>query len=409
MRRFGTWLLLEPAEVDAYVDARVGREPLADAYRARHLAERLAGRRAPVKAAILDQRTVAGVGNIYADEALWRAQIHPLTPAAALGPDEVQALYRGIRAALQAGLRRQGSTLRDYRLPDGGSGGAQHEFKVYGRGGEPCDRCGTPIDKIRVAGRGTWYCPSCQRLAESASEARAGPALRLARMGSRTYKTEAIVLRSMRFSEADRILHLYTAERGRIGAIAKGVRKTKSRFGARLEPLSHVELMLHEGAGELQTITGVELLRSHHAVREDTYRLNVGLIGAEAMLRLFGEPEANERAFGALARFLDLLDETPPLESRPALDPLVLSFQLKLLWLAGYLPHLTSCVECGADAQLVGVLGPRGRRRVRSPRGECSAALAGGHRRHRAAALDTARRRGGAPAWPSERGATPWP
>ena len=171
---------------------------------------------------------------------------------------------------------------------------------------------------------------------------------------ARTYKTEAIVLRSMRFSEADRILHLYTAERGRIGAIAKGVRKTKSRFGGRLEPLSHVELMLHEGAGELQTITGVELLRSHHASRESIYRLNVGLIGAEAMLRLFGEPEANERAFGALARFLDLLDEAPTLESRPAVDPLALSFQLKLLWLAGYLPHLTSCVECGVMDGLIG-------------------------------------------------------
>jgi DNA repair protein RecO (recombination protein O) len=173
-------------------------------------------------------------------------------------------------------------------------------------------------------------------------------------MAGKTYKTEAIVLRSMRFSEADRILHLYTANGGRIGAIAKGVRKTKSRFGARLEPLSHVELMLHQGGGELQTITGVELLRSHHLTREDTYRLNVGMIGAEAMLRLFGEPEANERAFGALARFLDLLDETPRAESRPAVDPLVLSFQLKLLWLAGYLPHLTSCVECGSNGALVG-------------------------------------------------------
>ena len=162
------------------------------------------------------------------------------------------------------------------------------------------------------------------------------------------------MLRSLRFSEADRILHLYTQDRGRIGAIAKGVRKTKSRFGARLEPLSHVELLLHEGAGELQTITGVELLRSHRAAREDTYRLNVGLIGAEAMLRLFGEPEANDRAFTALARFLDLLDDAPPAESRPALDPLALSFQLKLLWLAGYLPHLTSCVECGAGDGLVG-------------------------------------------------------
>jgi len=172
-------------------------------------------------------------------------------------------------------------------------------------------------------------------------------------MAGRTYKTEAIVLRSLRFSEADRILHLYSAGRGRIGAIAKGVRKTKSRFGARLEPLSHVELMLHEGSGELQTITGVELLRSHRATREDGYRLNVGLIGAEAMLRLFGEPEANERAFTALARFLDLLDEAPTGTERPALDPLVLSFQLKLLWVAGYLPHVTSCVECG-HAELVG-------------------------------------------------------
>jgi len=173
-------------------------------------------------------------------------------------------------------------------------------------------------------------------------------------MAGRTYKTEAIVLRSMRFSEADRILHLYTAERGRIGAIAKGVRKTTSRFGARLEPLSHVELLLHEGSGELQTITGVELLSSHRAAREDPYRLNVGLIGAEAMLRLFGEPEANARAFAALARFLDALDEASPASSRPALDELALSLQLKLLWVAGYLPHLTSCVECGAEGPLVG-------------------------------------------------------
>jgi formamidopyrimidine-DNA glycosylase len=163
VRRFGTWLLLEPAEVDAYVDARVGREPLDPAYRARDLAERLANRRAPVKAAILDQRTVAGVGNIYADEALWRARIHPLTPARDLDRDDLKALHRGIRRALEHGIARQGSTLRDYALPDGATGRMQHEFKVYGRAGEPCDRCGTPIEKIRAAGRGTWYCPSCQR------------------------------------------------------------------------------------------------------------------------------------------------------------------------------------------------------------------------------------------------------
>lgn len=172
---------------------------------------------------------------------------------------------------------------------------------------------------------------------------------------ARTYKTEAIVLRSIRFGEADRVLHLYTLERGRIGAVAKGVRKTTSRFGARLEPLSHVELMLHPGSGELQTVTGVHLVAAHQQAREDYYRLSVGLIGAEAMLRLFSEQEANPRAFTALARFLELLDETAHVAERPALDPLGLSFQLKLLWLSGYLPHLTSCAECGAaDAALVG-------------------------------------------------------
>jgi DNA repair protein RecO (recombination protein O) len=173
-------------------------------------------------------------------------------------------------------------------------------------------------------------------------------------VAGRTYRSEAIVLRSLRFSEADRILHLYTRERGRIGAIAKGVRKTKSRFGARLEPLSHVELMLHEGSGELQTITGAELVTSHHATRESPYRLGAGLIGAEAMLRLFGEPEANERAFTALARFLDLLDEAAEDAADPRLDPLALSFQLKLLWLSGYLPHVSACVECGVGDDLVG-------------------------------------------------------
>jgi DNA repair protein RecO (recombination protein O) len=150
------------------------------------------------------------------------------------------------------------------------------------------------------------------------------------------------------------VLHLYTLERGRIGALAKGIRKTKSRFGARLEPLSYVELMLHHGSGELQTVTGVELLHSHRAAREDSYRLGVGLVGAEAMLRLFTEQERNPRAFQALTRFLDLVDRLDLRADRPGLDPLVLSFQLKLLWLSGYLPHVTSCAECGGEADLVG-------------------------------------------------------
>jgi len=168
-------------------------------------------------------------------------------------------------------------------------------------------------------------------------------------MPGRSYKTEAVVLRSIRLGEADRVLHLYTLDRGRVGAVAKGVRKTRSRFGGRLEPLSHVELVLHRGSGELDTVTGVQLVRAHQAARADFYRLSVGLIGVEAMLRLFSEQERNERAFTALTRFLDLLDELPRAADRPALDALALSFQLKLLWLSGYLPHLTSCAECGAE------------------------------------------------------------
>ncbi len=171
----------------------------------------------------------------------------------------------------------------------------------------------------------------------------------------RALKTEAVVLRSFRLGEADRVLHLYTLERGRFGAVAKGIRKTKSRFGARLEPLSHVEIMLHEGRGELGTVTGVELLHSHRAAREQPYRLGVGLIGAEAMLRLFAEQESNPRAFEALTRFLDLLDGIEPLApAQPSRDPLALSFQLKLLWLAGYLPHLGSCANCGSGPPFAG-------------------------------------------------------
>jgi formamidopyrimidine-DNA glycosylase len=166
VRRFGTWLLVERDELEPYLGDRIGREPLARSFTTQGLAETLANRRAPVKAAILDQRRLAGVGNIYADEALWRARVHPLEPAGALDAADVRALHRAIRAALRAGIARQGSTLRDYRAPDGTPGRMQHEFKVYGREGEPCDRCGALIEKIRAAGRGTWYCPGCQRLAE---------------------------------------------------------------------------------------------------------------------------------------------------------------------------------------------------------------------------------------------------
>jgi formamidopyrimidine-DNA glycosylase len=162
VRRFGTWLLLEPGELNPYLDARVGPEPLDARFTAARLGERLASRRAPLKAVLLDQRAVAGLGNIYVDEALWRARIHPLRRANDLDKDELRRLHRAIRTTLERGIARQGSTLRDYSAPDGAYGSMQDEFRVYGREGEPCERCGTPIAKIRLAGRGTWFCPRCQ-------------------------------------------------------------------------------------------------------------------------------------------------------------------------------------------------------------------------------------------------------
>ena len=162
VRRFGTWLLLEPGELEPYLDERLGEEPLVAAFTVKGLGERLGGRKAPLKAALLDQRTLAGLGNIYVDEALWYARLHPLRPAGSLESAELRALHRAIRKALELGIARQGSTLSDYRLPDGSSGSMQREFKAYGRTDEPCDRCGTQLVKTRVGGRGTWFCPRCQ-------------------------------------------------------------------------------------------------------------------------------------------------------------------------------------------------------------------------------------------------------
>ena len=164
VRRFGTWVVAEPGELEPYLAARLGVEPLTRAFTARHLAEQLATRRAPVKAVLLDQRMVAGLGNIYADEALWRARVHPLTPAREVGERDRRALHRAVRKALRDGIARQGATLRDYRAPDGRAGTMQDAFNVYGRDGEPCPRCGTAIGKIRAGGRGTWFCPRCQRV-----------------------------------------------------------------------------------------------------------------------------------------------------------------------------------------------------------------------------------------------------
>ncbi len=164
VRRFGTWLVLEDGDAALHLARRNGPEPLGPRFTAEWLAARLAQRRAALKAVLLDQRVVAGLGNIYADEALWRARLNPLRPANGLTPGEVRRLHRAIRAALRKGIERQGSTLRDYAAPDGSSGVMQEEFRVYGREDEPCPRCRTPIAKARVGGRGTWFCPRCQQV-----------------------------------------------------------------------------------------------------------------------------------------------------------------------------------------------------------------------------------------------------
>lgn len=163
VRRFGTWLVLEEADVEGYLAGKNGPEPLGRRFGARWLGEQLARRRGPVKAVLLDQRIVAGLGNIYADEALWRARVNPLRPANSLTEEEIARVVRAIKASLRMGIERQGSTLRDYAAPDGAPGSMQDEFRVYGRDGLPCRRCRTTITKTRVGGRGTWFCPRCQR------------------------------------------------------------------------------------------------------------------------------------------------------------------------------------------------------------------------------------------------------
>ena len=159
VRRFGTWELHDEAAAEAHLAGRLGPEPLGPGFTKAFLRGRLAGRTAPVKAAILDQRVVAGLGNIYADESLWRARLHPRRPAGELTAGEVGRLHRGIRDALARGIATEGADLGDGVYA---SGSMQDEFRVYGRGGEPCDRCGTAIAKTRVGGRGTWFCPRCQ-------------------------------------------------------------------------------------------------------------------------------------------------------------------------------------------------------------------------------------------------------
>lgn len=162
-RRFGTGeLALGRAALDAFLDARLGVEPLGPDFTSDGLFRATRGRRAPIKAFLLDQRRIAGVGNIYANEALFRARIHPLREAGKLKRAQVAALHDAVVGALTSGLSAGGASIDDFRHPDGVKGAFQNEFLVHSREGEPCPVCGGPVRKFVAAGRGTYACETCQ-------------------------------------------------------------------------------------------------------------------------------------------------------------------------------------------------------------------------------------------------------
>jgi formamidopyrimidine-DNA glycosylase len=162
-RRFGTGHLLYGADArDAYLAARLGVEPMTPGFTGAHLRALARDRRAPVKSFILDQRRIAGVGNIYADEALFRARVHPLREAGKLTLSQWEAVAAGIEEALQAGIDAKGASIDDFRHIDGARGSFQDRFLIHLRAGQPCVRCGRPVRKIVVGGRGTYVCEHCQ-------------------------------------------------------------------------------------------------------------------------------------------------------------------------------------------------------------------------------------------------------
>jgi DNA repair protein RecO (recombination protein O) len=169
-------------------------------------------------------------------------------------------------------------------------------------------------------------------------------------------KTEGIVLRSLRYGEADRILHLYTPDRGRVSAIAKGVRRARSRFGGRLEPFFRLNLVLYEGRSDLLTVTSAETIAGHPRLREDAGALDGAARACEAVARVFDDGDPHRGVYYLLANELALLDRHPVLAGRPN----ALAFRLKLLLAAGFAPQLGACASCGEHEHLAGFSGAAG-------------------------------------------------
>jgi formamidopyrimidine-DNA glycosylase len=176
VRRFGTGdVLLGGDALDEYFESRLGVEPLSADFTADALRALAKGRKQPVKAFLLNQERIAGVGNIYADEALFRAKLHPLRQVGSLKRPQIEALREAVVEALELGLDSKGASIDDYRHVDGERGSFQDRFLVYSRAGEQCVRCGSTIVKLRAAGRGTYICPNCQRRPRSAQPSRRVP------------------------------------------------------------------------------------------------------------------------------------------------------------------------------------------------------------------------------------------
>lgn len=178
-RRFGTGeLLLGSDALEEFFAARLGLEPFDEGFTAEHLRALAKGRRMPVKALLLDQRKIAGVGNIYADEALFRAGVHPLRAAGALTREQCARLRETVIEALSAGIDARGATIDDFRHVDGVRGSFQHQFLVHLREGEPCGTCGTTVVKMVAAGRGTYVCETCQKRPRGLTRPAARPVAR---------------------------------------------------------------------------------------------------------------------------------------------------------------------------------------------------------------------------------------
>ena len=180
-----------------------------------------------------------------------------------------------------------------------------------------------------------------------------------------SFKTQAVVLRSIRYGEADRVLHLYTAARGRIGAIAKGSRKPRTRFGGRLEPFFRLDMVLHEGRGDLATVTGVHTVDGYPNLRSSGPALSAAARGCDAVLRLLDSSEANPAAYNLICRYLALLDGQEEGEGISETDgaaglATALAFRLKLALSAGFAPELAACARCGEPDGLTAFSGQAG-------------------------------------------------